>query len=118
MDGAVRLLIRDVRPKPSRWWNGTTIAQVRSSSNEVQKNDPDVRALGQGRPTRGREDTTRMGTCYRSSASWQALGQAPKRRKTVPSPDHPHDPQRDQEMLVEDSAAGEAKREDWPVEFF
>jgi hypothetical protein len=25
----------------------------------------------------GREDTTRMGTCYRSSTSWQAFGQVP-----------------------------------------
>jgi hypothetical protein len=81
VDGAVRLLIR--RPtKASRWSNDTMIAQVRNSSNEAKKETPTLRLGAKGGPPVGREDTTRMGTCYGSSASWQALVWGHKRGRS------------------------------------
>jgi hypothetical protein len=87
-------------------------------------------------------DSTRMDTHHRSSTSshcrpsggrfkdahttipaTKRRGRArrplpePIKQKTVPSPFTP-EPQQDQRSLVENRIAGEAKRGNWPVEFF
>jgi hypothetical protein len=98
-----------------------------------KKEDPDVTGSGPRQAHPRREDTTRMGTCYRSSASWQALGQASvvsgheptyppqkeeaarrrpllvlKGERTVPSPFTP-EPQRDKQSLIENPLRGKPR---------